>query len=228
MQSLLAPQSPPSSIDALMQRAQGLAGLTLGDLARAADIAIPNNFKTQKGWAGQLIELWLGASAGSKPEQDFPELGVELKTLPLSYNNQPLETTYVCYAPLTNNTGVNWANSNVRNKLQHVLWLPIQGEREIPPAERTIGFPILWQPSSQESAQLQHDWEELMDMISLGQVERIDATVGTYLQLRPKAANGSVLTEAIGESGQLIKTRPRGFYLRKNFTQQILEKAFIG
>jgi DNA mismatch repair protein MutH len=227
MQSIQTPQNPPSSVEELMQRAKGLAGLTLGDLARAANIEIPVNFKTQKGWTGQLIELWLGASAGSKPEQDFPELGVELKTLPLSYDNKPLETTYVCYAPLTNNTGVNWKNCNVRNKLQCVLWLPVQGEREIPPGERTVGFPILWRPTVQQNAQLQHDWEELMDMISLGQVERIDATVGSYLQLRPKAANGSVVTEAIGENGQLIKTRPRGFYLRKNFTQHILETAFI-
>jgi len=226
MQSIQPPQSSPSSREELMQRAEKLSGLTLGDLARAANIAIPANFKTQKGWTGQLIELWLGASAGSKPEQDFPELGVELKTLPLSYDNKPLETTYVCFAPLTDNTGVNWQNCNVRNKLQCVLWLPIQGEREIPPAERIIGFPILWQPNAKETAQLQHDWEELMDMISLGHVERIDATIGSHLQLRPKAANGSVLTDAVGENGQIIKTRPRGFYLRKNFTQAILQSAF--
>lgn len=226
MQTIKPAMLAPSSVDELIQRAQNLAGLTLGDLARAANINIPQNFKTQKGWSGQLIELYLGASAGSKPEQDFPELGVELKTLPLSYNFTPLETTYVCYAPLTNNTGVNWANSNVRNKLQRVLWLPIQGEREIPPAQRVIGSPILWRPSEHENRQLQADWEELMDMISLGQVERIDATIGHVLQLRPKAANGSVVTDAIGEQGQPIKTRPRGFYLRKHFTQQILERAF--
>lgn len=226
MQSLHPPQNAPASIEALMQRAEGLAGLTLGDLANAANIVIPDNFKTQKGWTGQLIELWLGASAGSKPEQDFPQLGVELKTLPLSYANKPLETTYVCFAPLTNNTGVNWENSNVRNKLQSVLWLPIQGERDIVPSERIIGYPILWQPSEKEIEQLKHDWEELMDMISLGQVERIDATVGSYLQLRPKAANGSVLTDAVGEDGQIIKTRPRGFYLRKNFTERIIANAF--
>ena len=226
MQSIKTPKTAPSTKEELMQRARALAGLSLGDLARAASIQIPANFKTQKGWTGQLIELWLGASAGSKPEQDFPELGVELKTLPLSYSNKPLETTYVCYAPLTNNTGVNWENSNVRNKLQCVLWLPVQGEREIPPAERIVGSPVLWQPNAHQNAQLQDDWEELMDMISLGQVERIDATVGSYLQLRPKAANGSVVTEAIGEDGQMIKTRPRGFYLRKNFTQDILENAF--
>ena len=226
MHSSSPPSSPPASLNELMSRANALSGLSLGDLADAANIATPQNFRTQKGWTGQLIELWLGASAGSKPEQDFPELGVELKTLPLSYTNLPLETTYVCYAPLTHNTGVTWQNSNVRNKLQKVLWLPVQGEREIPPAQRLIGSPILWQPSFEEETLLRIDWEELMDMISLGQVERIDATVGSVLQLRPKAANGSALTEAIGEDGQAIQTRPRGFYLRKNFTQGILQSAF--
>ncbi len=40
--------------------------------------------------------------------------------------------------------------------------------------------------------------EELMDMIVLGQVERITARHGEYLQIRPKAANAKALTEAIG------------------------------
>jgi DNA mismatch repair protein MutH len=39
--------------------------------------------KRDKGWIGILLELWLGASAGSKPEQDFAALGVELKTIPI-------------------------------------------------------------------------------------------------------------------------------------------------
>ena len=34
------------------------------------------------------------------------------------------------------------------------------------------------------------------------------------------------LTDAIGEQGQRIRTRPRGFYLKKHFTQQILDKVF--
>jgi DNA mismatch repair protein MutH len=226
MTTLTPPSDAPASIEVLMERARALSGLTLGELADAAGIKTPLNFKTQKGWTGQLIELWLGATAGSKPEQDFPELGVELKTLPLSYSNQAIETTYVCYAPLTNIAGTTWHNSNVKNKLQRVLWLPIQGEREIPPAERLVGSPILWQPSSEEEAQLQQDWEELMDMISLGKVESIDARVGSVMQLRPKAANGSVLTDAVGHDGGFIKTRPRGFYLRKNFTNNILSTYF--
>src|SRR5699024_8533596 len=87
---------------------------------------------------------------------------------------------------------------------------------------RQIGTPILWQPNAEEERQLRQDWEELMDLIVLGQVEKITARYGEVLQLRPKAANGKALTEAIGEQGERIYTRPRGFYLRKSFTAAIL------
>lgn len=218
--------TPPKSEQELIERAHTLAGLSLADVAFEVGVEVPKNFKRQKGFTGQLIESYLGASAGSKPEQDFAELGIELKTLPLSPLLTPLETTYVCYAPLRDMMGVTWQTSNVRNKLQKVLWVPIQGQREIPPSQRIIGTPFIWQPSLQQSLLLQQDWEELMEMISLGKIESITARVGQVLQLRPKAANGQALTEAIGLDGKTILTRPRGFYLRKEFTQQVLAEAF--
>ncbi|WP_205663344.1 DNA mismatch repair endonuclease MutH [Alteromonas facilis] len=220
------PQHPPQSIEDLMTSANQLAGLTLGDLAKQANIQVPVDFKRQKGWSGQLLELWLGASAGSRPEHDFPQLGVELKSLPLSKLGTPAETTYVCYAPLLGQESISWEKSNVYNKLQTVLWIPIDGERNIPPSERVIGSPILWTPNDEQLAALRADWEEIMERISLGEIESITARHGEVLQLRPKAADGSQLTDAIGAKGTLIKTRPRGFYLRKNFTHQILIDAF--
>ena len=77
------PASPPSSPDNLLARCHAIAGLTLGELADMANVAIPANLQRHKGWPGMLIEKWLGASAGSKPQQDFPELGIELKTIPI-------------------------------------------------------------------------------------------------------------------------------------------------
>lgn len=219
-------QTPPQTEHELMQRASSMAGLTLADIAHLLKVKVPANFKRHKGWSGQLIEAYLGASAGSKPEQDFVELGIELKTLPLSHAQTPLETTYVCYAPLTNLVGLDWQSSNVRNKLQKVLWIPVEGEREIPPSERIIGSPILWQPSTEQSILLKQDWEELMELIALGKIESITARVGQVLQLRPKAADGKALTQAIGLDGSVVMTRPRGFYLRKEFTLSILQNAF--
>lgn len=207
--------SPPSSESQLLQQAQRLAGFSLGELAAMAGLQIPKDLKRDKGWIGMLLELWLGASAGSKPEQDFAALGVELKTIPIDRQGRPLETTFVCVAPLTGNTGVTWETSHVRHKLNRVLWVPVEGERQIPLAERRVGAPLLWSPDEEEEHQLRLDWEELMDMIVLGQVERITARHGEVLQLRPKAANSKALTEAIGAMGEPILTLPRGFYLKK-------------
>ncbi len=138
----------------------------------------PENLKRDKGWIGVLLEIWLGASAGSKPEQDFAALGVELKTIPVDSLGRPLETTFVCVAPLTGNSGVTWETSHVRHKLKRVLWIPVEGERSVPLAQRRVGSPLLWSPNEEEDRQLREDWEELMDMIVLGQVERITARHG--------------------------------------------------
>ncbi|WP_133471422.1 DNA mismatch repair endonuclease MutH [Paraglaciecola marina] len=219
-------KSEPNTLDELLIRAETLAGLTLGEVAEIANIKVPSNFKREKGWTGQLIETCLGASAGSKTRQDFAKIGVELKTIPIDKYGHPLETTYVCYAHLTQIAGIEWSNSNVKNKLQQVLWVPIQGERTITPANRIIGTPFLWALNNEQEKQLQQDWEELMDMIALGNIEEITARHGQYLQLRPKAANGSAVTTAVGKNGQSIQTRPRGFYLKKDFTQQILDNRF--
>ncbi|GGD48299.1 DNA mismatch repair endonuclease MutH [Lacimicrobium alkaliphilum] len=220
------PQHPPTSIDELLERARNLAGLSLGELAELAGYATPENLQRHKGWSGQLLETWLGAEAGSKPQQDFPHLGVELKSLPVDEQGMPLETTYVCYAPLLNIAGMDWESSNVRNKLHCVCWLPILASRHIPPAQRRVGNAFIWQPDQDEEAALRQDWEEIMEKIALGKIESVTARHGEVLQLRPKAADGNALTDAIGEQGQRIRTRPRGFYLKKHFTQQILDKVF--
>ncbi|MDN2480381.1 DNA mismatch repair endonuclease MutH [Vibrio astriarenae] len=219
-------KAEPETEQELLDRAWQIAGMTFAQLAQEASMSVPNDLTRDKGWVGQLIEWHLGATAGSKPQQDFEQLGIELKTIPISYQGKPLETTFVCVAPLMGVHGLTWENSHVRNKMSRVLWVPIEGEREIPLAERKVGAPLIWSPSPEQEKQLRQDWEELMEMIVLGDIEKITARHGEMLQLRPKAANGKALTEAYGSSGKIIKTRPRGFYLRTQFTASILNDHY--
>ncbi|MFB6434863.1 MAG: DNA mismatch repair endonuclease MutH [Candidatus Malihini olakiniferum] len=218
--------TPPGNEHTLLQRAHALAGYTLAELAAMANLLLPANLKRDKGWVGVLIERFLGASAGSKPEQDFPDIGVELKTIPIDEEGRPLETTFVSVAPLTGNNGMTWESSLVRHKLARVLWVPVEGSRKIPLAERHIGTPLIWSPSPEEETLLRRDWEELMDMIILGKIKSISARHGEILQLRPKAANSKALTKAIGEFGWPIMALPRGFYLKKPFTARLLAHHF--
>lgn len=217
----------PHSEQELLDRARGIAGLTLAELAARLGCAVPRSPVRAKGWFGQLVERALGATAASLPEPDFQYLGVELKTLPLNRQRRPKESTYVCTVPLAENSGLTWHTSLVYAKLKRVLWLPVEGDRDIPLEARRIGTPLLWSPDSEQEEVLRQDWEELMDMVVLGQLDQIGARHGTYLQIRPKAANGRALCRTSDSQGDAAWTLPRGFYLRSQFTAQILSRHFV-
>ena len=216
----------PQTTDELLQLCDAIAGCSLEELAALAGIKMAKDLRTNKGWVGQLIEWHLGATAGSKPEQDFKHLGIELKTIPIDQFGKVLETTFVCSAPLLNTTNLTWENSNICNKLSTVLWVPVQGERDVELSQRIVGNGFLWSANNTEQSLLMNDWNELMEKIALGDIESISARDGQAIQIRPKAANGQCLTDAFGKDGALIKVRPRGFYLKKSFTQAIINQQF--
>ncbi len=217
----------PKSETELLKRARDIAGVSFKELADEANLMVPPDLKRDKGWVGQLLEWHLGALAGSKPQQDFEQLGIELKTIPIGHTGKPLETTFVCVAPLIGVQGLTWETSHVRNKLSRVLWVPVEGEREVPLAERRVGSPLIWSPSENEELQLKTDWELLPQLHVLGLGELSPPRHGEVLARRPDAGNSRVLTEAYGASGKPIMTLPRGFYLRTQFTAQILEQNFV-
>jgi len=218
--------SPPTSEEQLLDRARQLAGLTLADLAKKFKQTIPKDTRHAKGWIGQLVETTLGATASSLAEPDFQLIGIELKTLPLTNSGKPKESTYVCTVPLTNLHEQAWSTCWLKRKLQRVLWLPLEADKNIPLASRHIGNAILWSPSEVEASQLQQDWEELMELVCLGKLDQITSHMGRYLQIRPKGANAKSLTTTLDEEGNTIQTLPRGFYLRPEFTQQIIQANY--
>ena len=213
----------PTNKNELLNSAAALGGCTLGGLADRHGIAVPGDLKRAKGWVGELLEIALGASAGSRPVPDFEDLGIELKTIPLNRRHQPQESTFVCTVPLARTAGLRWENSTVKIKLDRVLWVPVEAAHEVPITERRIGRPLLWSPSLGDTEILRADWEEHIERIALGHLDELDARLGTYLQIRPKALNRHDRTNALSAIGAPINALPRGFYLRTCFTRKILE-----
>lgn len=206
-----------------MERANELAGKTLQYLAGMQNCELPLSLTRAKGHVGTLLERYLGSTAGSLPEPDFREIGVELKTLPLNKQGVPKESTYVCVVPLLPEEQTTWEHSLVKRKLSRVLWLPVEADASIPLPRRRIGSPVLWSPDTSQERILREDWQELMDMVITGELENISADLGQYLQIRPKAQNARSLRQGISHSGDIQATLPRGFYLRTRFTRMILE-----
>ena len=218
--------SPPLSEVELLARAETLAGKTLQYIADQQKINLPARLVTAKGLIGELVEKYLGASAGTMPEPDFREIGVELKTIPVNKNGKPKESTYVCVVSLLPEDNNQWETSLVKRKLSRVLWVPIEADPAIPLNQRRIGTSILWSPSAGQEQILRQDWQELMDMVMTGELDQISARYGKYLQIRPKAQNAKALQDGIDAEGNIIKTLPRGFYLRTSFTHAILTSGY--
>lgn len=216
----------PKDIEELKKRCRKISGKTIKHLASQLNISIPNSLHFTKGLLGQIFEIYLGTNASTKSLPDFVHLGIELKTLPLNEHNKAAESTYVCTASLHHENTFIWEKSRVKQKLSHVLWVPILAHKKTPIEERIIGTPFLWQPNKEEESILKRDWEELSNMLNCGDVENLSAKYGQYLQIRPKAANSRVLIDSLDKYGNQIKVVPKGFYLRARFTNQILRNYF--
>lgn len=213
------PPLPRSEVE-LLDRADGLAGAQLSEIAHYYGVVVPPDLRRHKGWIGDLIERALGAMAGGMAGPDLPELGIELKTIPVSEAGKPREATWVCVAPMDRIELGPWERSPVRHKLQRVLWLPIVGDG--PPGERRVGAPIIWSPTADQEEVLAGDWATLAELIGSGEVWRWRAHLGKALQIRPKASKSTDYVWVLNREGDWVQTNPLGFYLRSRFTAQVL------
>lgn len=207
----------------LLARARDLHGATIREIAERLGLLAGGDAVRTKGTPGAIVERALGATGGSSKVHDFPELGVELKTIPLDERGVPLESTYVCTLSLADAESQEWATSWVRAKLACVLWVPTLGASELPWPERRIGEAILWSPTPEQDAILRGDFDDVVGLVGIGRIEELTAHRGRWMQVRPKAAHGRVRTAAYGADGELIETVPRGFYLRARFTGALLK-----
>lgn len=217
----------PCTEQELMGRAAELCGMTVGTLAEQLGRAMKEGASQlhRKGGVGELVEQYLGVPDHSAAGPDFPALGIEVKTLPLSDDGRPSESTYVCALSFREVDRAEWLTSRARSKLCRVLWVPVQARAGQAVAARRLGEPFLWSPSAQVESVLRADWEEIVGAVAAGDVEGVTAHMGTYLQLRPKAANASVRSLAPAPDGSVQMHNPRGFYLRTSFTRAIVANA---
>ncbi|OGV47814.1 MAG: DNA mismatch repair endonuclease MutH [Legionellales bacterium RIFCSPHIGHO2_12_FULL_42_9] len=212
----------PRSEAELLRQCRTIEGLSFLQLADLIGVSIPDEPNKRKGWAGLAVEIALGTDAGNQSAPDFTNLGIELKTVPLNKERTPIESTFITSIPLLTIHQQSWKSSQCFAKLKRVLWVPVEGESDIPFIDRRVGRPIVWSPTVEQELILSKDWEELTELVTTGRLDEIHAGIGQCLQIRPKAATGKSVCYGFDNDGNKILTLPRGFYLRRLFTKIIL------
>jgi DNA mismatch repair protein MutH len=202
-------------------------GVTVAELADGLGLPVPAGHVRSKGWSGQIIERELGAGDSRGRGQDFAALGIELKTVPVSRDLVPLESTAVCQIDPIVIAGESWETSYLRQKLSQVLWVALQvSSREASVGDRRVVAVRLWTPSPEEQSLLAADFELFVrEYFRRGRGAQITGHQGQVLQVRPKGRNAADRRRAFGPNGEPTAIGKCGFYLRPAFVASILRGA---
>ncbi|RIY34115.1 hypothetical protein CKF54_01380 [Psittacicella hinzii] len=218
----VTPSPAPKSLAELLCYCDNISGKTLEEVATRHNVEMIYTLQENRGWIGNLIEIALGAVAGSKPTQDFANLGVELKTLAINAKGEAKNDIFVSSLPINGYMMQSWENSHLLYKLKKILFVPIEADPSIPLKQRRIGKAFFWSPTIQELQTLKQDWQTIMNFITLQDFEQLKGNIGNILCVRIKALNRNQSISSKDVDGFKINLAPLSFYLRRSFINQIL------
>jgi DNA mismatch repair protein MutH len=228
METEVGPEtSRERTLEALLAHARALVGVELGELADGLGLPVPSGLVRTKGWSGQIIEHELGVAPGGARGPDFAALGVELKTVPVTPELSPLESTAVCQIDPIAIAGESWDGSYLREKLARVMFIAL----EVPPGARSVGerrvaAVRLWSPDAEQERLLRADFELFVrGFFRRGRSDDITGHLGAVLQVRPKGRNAADTRDGYDTLGNPARVGKTGFYLRPSFVAAILRTA---
>lgn len=210
--------APPHDSLELCSRLDLLVGRSLAELSILAKVASCEH----KGFAGQLLELFLGAHAHNLSCPDFVNLGIELKSLPISSDFKAQESTFICSADLSPERYLPFVQSALYHKMKHMLFVLLHAPRNLPLSERRILGYFFFKPEGKTLEAINADYNEFCELIFAGEARNITGALGNIIQMRPKAANSQVVSTIRDNQGQKSYIGPKAYYLRTNFTNTLL------
>lgn len=197
-------------------------GKTIGEIKEELKI---ERDKMVKGASGLIIENLLGIKNNNRTEADIPEIGCEIKILPLQKNRngdikakEPTAIQMINYMEVAKET---WETAKLRNKITLTFWvvyLAKKDGRALNQNEYVIVDYFLDHPNDIQNSVFRKDWEEIQKYIQTGRADQLSCSMGEYLEPKTKGANNQDRTDAPDGKGGTIKARRRAFYYKKNYT----------
>ena len=223
----MARQYDPKSAQSIFHFSYGLLHKSLAD----AVISINSNIKMEdiaskgKGGLGQLVEkYYYGYEPNNKPEADFPEAGVELKTTPLKKSVQGeflIKERLVCdmidFCEIVN---VSFEESAFYKKSALMLilfYLHVTGKSL---HELEFLFSVLWKLKDKDLLIIKHDYETIVNKIKAGKAHELSEGDTMYLGACRKGQKGDALRK---QPFSDIDAPKRAFALKPAYMRTILE-----
>ncbi|MBO7652220.1 MAG: hypothetical protein J6S84_05860 [Bacteroidales bacterium] len=201
-------------------------GKTIGQIKD--ELNIERN-KMVKGASGLIVENLLGIENNNRDEADIPEIGCEIKILPLQKNRngdikakEPTAIQMINYMEVAKET---WETAKLRGKIALTFWvvyLAKENGKSLNQNDYVIVDYFLDHPNDIHNSIFKKDWEEIQNYIKSGRADQLSCSMGVYLEPKTKGANNQDKTDAPDGKGGTTKARRRAFYYKKNYTNSAI------
>ena len=198
-------------------------GKTIRQIKEA--LFIGDKCRMKKGASGLIVENLLGIENNNRDEADLPQIGCEIKILPLQKNKdgsikakEPTAIQMINYCEVAKET---WETAKLRSKINLTFWVVYLAKVDGKPKQQddyVIVDYFLDHPSDVQNGVFKTDWEEIQVYIKRGDADRLSCSMGVYLEPKTKGANNLDKTDAPDGKGGITRVRRRAFYYKKNYT----------
>jgi DNA mismatch repair protein MutH len=176
------------TIDELRNRAESLKDKFISELKPTLDVK-------DKGAIGKIIEEYgFGVKNNSESRPDFHEIGVELKVVPLKESSKGelsvKERTKVCLINYHQIIESTWENSHAKEKLNHVLFVFYQYNKENKLASKIKDYYLFELKNQLEEPIIQTDWHRTKQIVSDGRAHELSESQNKILAASRSGAGG--------------------------------------
>lgn len=198
-------------------------GKTIGQIK--AELFIGDKCKMKKGASGLIVENLLGIENNNRDEADLPDIGCEVKILPLQLNRngdvkakEPTAIQMINYCQVAQET---WKTAKLRTKINITFWVVYLAKeygKKLNQDDYVIIDYFLDHPNPAQLTVFKKDWEEIQTYILRGDADKLSCSMGVFIEPKTKGANNQDKTIAPDGKGGFIQARRRAFYYKKNYT----------
>ncbi|QJC35036.1 MutH/Sau3AI family endonuclease [Enterobacteriaceae endosymbiont of Donacia piscatrix] len=208
----------------LFLRAKLITGYYIIDLIKWLNYPVNNNSIKDKGIIGKLIEYYLtGEKKNNKLNQDIPYLGIEIKTITINLKKKVLNDCFICSFPLLIKNNLSFYKKKLNKKISKILWVPIiTNNINTYVFNKQIGDPFFWKPSFNDKVKLNNDWNNLIKLLIIGQLKKINYYNGDILLVKNKNSKKK-LTRTIDQNGKFLYIYPKAFYIKKKYLNKLFK-----
>lgn len=191
-------------------RLDALVGADLRPLADEYGVTVWRAGRRNKGWAGQVVERYLGLPANASPEADFGNW--ELKVVPLRVDRHgevwPKETMAIAMTSAAELEAEDFEDSHVLAKLGRLVVVArvyIDATESCSPLYGAAAFDL---DDPELYDQIREDYEDARWTVRQDGLHALDGHVGRLIQPRPKGPGRGSTT--------------MGFYAKKSLVAYML------